>query len=178
MSSQLKPRVNTNDHVAGNDKASIELVEYGDYQCPTCGYAHSVLKNIQRELGDDLLFVFRNFPLSQIHPEAFNAAVAAEAASRQGKFWNMHDILFENQRNLNINNLFNYAQSAGLDVEQFKNDIQNNDLPAKVQDDFESGVRSGVNATPSFFINGEKFEGKWEGENLISYLKGKLASKE
>ena len=170
----LKPPVNTRDQIQGKNTAPLELVEYGDYQCPHCGRAYPIIKNLQRNLGPDLKFVFRNFPLSEIHPDAFNAAVAAEAAGQQQKFWDMHDIIFENQQDLNLESLFLYAKTIGLDLEQFKNDIQKNTLTTKVEEDFESGVRSGVNGTPSFFINGKKYNGDWEEHVFNRYLKSKL----
>ena len=110
-----------------------------------------------------------------MHPDAFNAAVAAEAAALQEKFWEMHDIIFENQRDLSIESLFLYAKTIGLDLEHFKNDIQKDTLIAKVDQDFESGVRRGVNGTPSFFINRKKYDGDWEEDEFIEYLKSQLA---
>ena len=172
---QLKPPVNSNDHIQGNDTAPLELVEYGDYQCPHCGHAYPIIKNLQRSFGTNLKFVFRNFPLSEAHPDAFNAAVAAEAAGLQHKFWEMHDIIFENQQELAIESLFLYAKTVGLDLERFKNDIQKNELSTKVEQDFESGVRSGVNGTPSFFINEKKYNDDWEEDVLNQYLKRQLS---
>ncbi len=172
---QLKPPVNSKDHIQGKNTAPLELVEYGDYQCPHCGHAYPIIKNVQRKLGADLKFVFRNFPLSEAHPDAFNAAVAAEAAGLQQKFWDMHDIIFENQQELDLESLFLYAKTIGLDLERFKNDIQKNMLTTKVEQDFESGVRSGVNGTPSFFINGKKYNGDWEEDVFNQYLKSQLS---
>src|ERR1700752_1944938 len=106
---QLTPEVNSRDHIIGHDAAPIELVEYGDYECPHCGHAYSIVKEIQQQFGSDLKFVFRNFPLSQIHAHAFSAAVATEAASQQGKFWEMHDMIFENQRTLDSEHIFLFA---------------------------------------------------------------------
>jgi protein-disulfide isomerase len=171
---QLKPPVNSKDHIQGKNTAPLELVEYGDYQCPHCGRAYPIIKNLQRSLGDDLKFVFRNFPLSEIHPDAFTAAVAAEAAGLQDKYWEMHDIIFENQQALDLESLFLYAKAIGLDVKRFKNDIQKNELADKVEQDFESGIRSGVNGTPSFFINGRKYNGDWEEDVFDQYLKSQL----
>jgi protein-disulfide isomerase len=171
---QLKPPVSSKDHIQGKDTAPIELVEYGDYQCPHCGHAYPIIKKVQRSLGGDLKFVFRNFPLSESHPDAFNAAVAAEAAGLQHKFWEMHDIIFENQRALDFESLFFYAKTIGLDLERFKNDIQKNIVANKVEQDFESGVRSGVNGTPSFFINEKKYNGDWEEHVFDQYLKSLL----
>src|SRR5258706_10919707 len=146
---QLKPPVNNKDHIQGKNTAPLELVEYGDYQCPYCGHAYPIIKNLQRKLGTDLKFVFRNFPLSEIHPDAFNAAIAAEAAGLQHKFWDMHDIIFEHQQELDSGSLFFYAKTIGLDIERFKNDTGEDKVIAKVEKDFESGLRSGVNGTPS-----------------------------
>ncbi|MDO9187075.1 MAG: thioredoxin domain-containing protein [Bacteroidia bacterium] len=175
MSTLLKPPVNSTDHIRGNSNAPLELVEYGDFECSDCGHAYPIIKTIQQALGDDLKFVFRNFPLTQIHPHAVNAAVAAEAAALQNKFWEMHDMILQNQKHLESEDLLLYAIKIGLDPNQFENDMQNNALRAKVEADFESGVRSGVNRTPSFFINGVKYEGASEANELIYYLKNKLS---
>jgi len=168
--SKLKPPVNSNDHIQGDAHAPIELVEYGDYQCPHCGHAYPIIKSIQQQLGGQLKFVFRNFPLAEMHPNATNAAVATEAAAVQGKFWEMHDIIFENQEHLGNSHLVKYAAKIGLDAEQFKADFENPAALEKVESDFESGVRSGVNGTPSFFINGTKYNGNWEEVDLLEYL--------
>lgn len=172
---QLTPMINHHDHIFGNPAATLELVEYGDYECPHCGRAYPIIKNIKQQLGSDLKFVFRNFPLSKIHPNAFLAATATEAAGAQGKFWEMHDIIFENQQNLGPDHIVLYADRIGLDVEQFKNDLQQKQLIEKVETDFESGIRSGVNGTPTFFINGVRFTGEWGNNQLLPYLKTILA---
>ena len=171
---QLKPAVNGNDHIWGNSNAPLELVEYGDFQCEHCGYAYPIIKNIQRKLGTNLKFVFRNFPLSEIHQNAVNAALATEAAGLQDKFWEMFDIIFENQNALDDESIFSYAQKIGLDLKRFKNDIQKTELVSKVEQDFESGLRSGVNGTPTFFINGKKYNGDWEEHVLFQYLKSQM----
>jgi len=165
---KLKPPISNKDHIQGNPEASVELVEYGDYQCPYCGQAYPVIKSIQAKMGDKLKFVFRNFPLSEIHQRAAYAAVAAEAAGFQDKFWEMHDILFENQRNLQDEDLIKYAEQLNLNMKKFQEDFRNREYREKVESDFESGVRSGVNATPSFFINGAKYEGSLE--NMVHHL--------
>lgn len=172
---KLIPAVSSHDHSYGNPYAALELVEYGDYECPYCGRAYPIIKSIQEVLGPDLKFVFRNFPLTKIHPQAFAAAVATEAAGLQGKFWEMHDLIFENQRGLHEQSFLTFAEDLGLDLERFKNDSQQKELADKVDHDFESGLRSGVNRTPSFFINGEKYEGSWEQDVFLLYLKGQLA---
>lgn len=155
----LKPSVSTTDHAQGNDNADLVIVEYGDYQCPYCGAAYPVLKELIKEFGSQVKFVFRNFPLSEMHQYARPAAIAAEAANLQGKFWEMHDAIYENQGSLNELFLFELAEKIGLNVSQFKTDIQKAELEDKVDSDFESGIMSGVNGTPSFFVNGNKFNG-------------------
>ena len=173
---QLKPAVHSNDHSYGNPEALIVLVEYGDYECPYCGKAYPIVKNIQQRMGNDLKFVFRNFPLANIHANAFSAAVATEAAGLQNKFWEMHDIIFENQNALDSENLFRFADHLRLDIERFSYDIQLKSLSLKVEQDFESGLRSGVNRTPTFFINGVKYDGSWSGDQLYQYLKSQLSA--
>lgn len=168
---QLTPLVNSNDNLFGNPGAPIELVEYGDYECPYCGRAYPIVKNIKQQLEGDLKFVFRNFPLAKIHPNAFLASVATEAAGLQGKFWEMHDTVFENQGALSDEQILLFAYRLGLDTERFKSDLREKALIDKVEKDFESGLRSGVNRTPTFFINGKKYEGEWSGDQLLQYLK-------
>lgn len=170
----LKPAVSEHDHIQGNPSAVIELVEYGDYQCPHCGHAYPIIKKIQEAMGDKLKFVFRNFPLAEIHPQATVAAAAAEAAALQDKYWEMHDMIFENQRDLKLPALTGYAERLGMDTEKFISDIQLEEIIARVEDDFESGIRSGVNGTPTFFVNGEKYTQSWEAETMISFLKNKI----
>jgi protein-disulfide isomerase len=156
---QLKPAVNKTDHIQGNKNATVELVEFGDYQCPHCGAAYPVIKEIQETFGDQIKFIFRNFPLSEIHPAARPAAIAAEAAALQDKFWEMHDTIFENQNRLSSNFLLKLAENLSLDITQFNTDIESDSMNEKVDNDFESGVRSGVNGTPTFFVNGKRFDG-------------------
>jgi protein-disulfide isomerase len=175
MASRLKPPISSKDHIQGNKNAPLELVEYGDYQCPHCGRAYPIIKEVQEAFVDSLKFVFRNFPLSDAHPDAFQAAVAAEAASQQDKFWEMHDIIYENQEQLDWGSLLVYAKKIGLDLPRFKTDVEKDSIIAKVEDDFESGIRSGVNGTPSFFINGEKYDGGWGAYELTEYLTSRLA---
>ena len=156
---KLKPAVHEGDHQQGNPLAPVVLVEYGDYQCPHCGKAYPVVKRLQEEFGDQLKFVFRNFPLSKIHPEAFLAAMSTEAAAKQNVFWEMHDLIFENQESLSPQAMILFAGQLNLNAAQFLKDLENEELKNKIEADFMSGMRSGVNGTPSFFINGEKFEG-------------------
>ena len=171
----LRPPVTENDHLQGNKNAPIELLEYGDYQCPYCGAAYPIIKRIQKKLGSHLKFVFRNFPLANIHPHATLAAIASEAAERQNKYWEMHDILFENQERLNHTDLSGYAKKLGLDTKQFEKDLADPALLQKVETDFEGGVRSGVNGTPGFFINGQKYDYSWEGDDLLEFIQQNFA---
>jgi protein-disulfide isomerase len=133
-------------------------VEYGDYECPYCGAAYFIVKQLQQEEGGKLRLVFRNFPLAQIHPHAYQAALAAEAAGFQGEFWRMHDLLFEHQEALDDESLIVYATALQLDVERFIADMESDAPARRVQQDFMSGIRSGVNGTPTFFINGRRHD--------------------
>jgi protein-disulfide isomerase len=171
----LRIPVNETDHFYGPTNAPVELVEYGDYQCPHCGRAYPIVKDLIQQLGNNLKFVFRNFPLSKIHPHARMAAIAVEAAALQNKFWEMHDIIFENQKRIHPLALIEYASAIGLNIDQLKTDMEDNKLAEKVDDDFYSGMRSGVNATPTFFINGEKYTGSWEHDDLLKYIRRSYA---
>jgi protein-disulfide isomerase len=166
----LKPPVGPRDHVQGKPGARIELVEYGDYECPYCGQAYHSVKAVQEALGDELCFVFRNFPLSQVHPHALLAAQAAEAAGLQDRFWEMHDVLFEHQDKLGKVHLFRHASLLGLDPDRFARDFESQEVASKIKADFLSGARSGVNGTPTFFINGERYGGSWAPEDFIAEL--------
>jgi protein-disulfide isomerase len=152
--SALTPPVNSHDHHLGNKNAAIVLVEYGDFECSYCGRAHPLVKRLLKEKGDELLFVFRNFPLRKIHPNAQDAAAAAEAAGKQNKFWEMHDLIFDNQKMLNRDFLSSLADDLELDAAQFAHDSRSKEIQNKIETDFESGIRSGVNGTPTFFLNG------------------------
>jgi protein-disulfide isomerase len=154
--SKLKPAVNAKDHHLGNVNATITLVEYGDFQCPHCKHAHPLIKQLLKERSNNLHFVFRNFPLSEVHPQAYTAAITAEAAGKQDKFWEMHNLIFENQDRLDTKFLLSLAENIGLNMKQFAKDFKSEELQNKIETDFESGIRSGVNGTPTFFINGSK----------------------
>ena len=171
---RLKFPVGKQDFISGPEKAKITLVEYGDYQCPYCGQAYPIIKKIQEKLGDDLRFVFRNFPLAEMHPYAMNAAEASLSAGDQGKFWQMHDSLYEHQNALDDKYLVQYAEKLGLDTYKFKNDLRNQKYSSRIEEDFLSGVRSGVNGTPTFFINGIRHNGSFEFEPFLSILKKML----
>jgi protein-disulfide isomerase len=159
--SELTAPVTKKDHVQGPADAPVTMIEYGDFECPYCGQAYPIIKQMQADLGDLLLFVFRNFPLTQIHPHALQAAYAAEAAGLQHKFWEMHDVIYEHQEALEDHNLVGFAYFLGLDIGRFARDMASDEVHKKVYDDFWSGVRSGVNGTPTFFINGKRHEGSY-----------------
>jgi protein-disulfide isomerase len=158
---QINPPVGESDHVSGPDDAPDTLVEYGDFESPHCGRAYPIVQSIQRQLGRRLRFVFRHFPLTEIHPHAHHAAEAAESAGAQGRFWEMHDALFENQDALDDDDLVAYAGAIGVDAERVARDLETAVYARRVRDDFRSGVRSGVNGTPTFFINGQRYDGPW-----------------
>lgn len=156
--SKLRTPVGQRDHTTGKTSATVTLVEYGDYQCSHCSEAYPLIKKLRKEFSNDLLFVFRNFPLQESHPEAMIAAQAAEAAGIQNKFWEMHDLIYEHQEELSENNLVYFAETLNLDIDQFKNDCSSQDVASKIESDFESGIRSGVNGTPTFFINDKRLD--------------------
>ena len=168
--------VSQRDHWRGPEIAPMTVVEYGDYECPDCGQAYPIIKEIQRRLGNRLRFVFRNFPLSQIHPHAEHAAEAAEAAAEQGKFWEMHDFLFEHQRALDDTHLVHYAVGLNLDEETFKREMTEHVHTNRVHEDFLSGVRSGVNGTPTFFINGVRHDESYELETFLAAIEAAMPS--
>jgi protein-disulfide isomerase len=159
------------DHVDGPADAAVTLLEYGDYQCPYCGAAYPQVKQVQQALGDRLRFVFRNFPITTAHPHAELAAEAAEAAAAQGRFWPMHDLLYENQRHLEATDLVGYAERLGLDVDRFQRELSEHVHAARVHEDFMSGVRSGVNGTPTFYVDGVRYEGSYEADALLDVLR-------
>ncbi|MDB4957184.1 MAG: Periplasmic thiol:disulfide interchange protein DsbA [Myxococcales bacterium] len=162
--------VGARDHIQGSSHAALTLVEYGDYECPHCGRAYPIVKAVQKRLGNKLRFVFRNFPLVTMHPHAEAAAEISEAAAGEGKFWEMHDALFENQGALEIDDLIVYATNLGLDVGRVASELERRVHLPKVREDVTSGSHSGVNGTPTFFINGVRFEGNWDEEGLLAAL--------
>src|SRR5574341_917265 len=167
--------VGARDHAAGPETAPLTLVEYGDFQCPHCRKAHPIVKAVQRQLGPQLRFVYRHFPLTRIHPEAEHAAQAAEAAGAQGAFWQMHDRLFERQFALDDDSLTEYARELGLDAERIRGALDAGTYRDRVREDFMSGVKSGVNGTPTFFINRTRYDGRWDLEPLVATLEEHLA---
>jgi protein-disulfide isomerase len=179
--SEFHPRltvpVGARDHAQGPADAPVTLVEYGDFECPYCGMAYPIVKQVQAHFGDRLRFVFRHFPLGELHPYAQHAAEAAEAAGAQGKFWPMHDHLFEHQKQLDDAHLRAYAAAEGLDADRFAGDLGGHRFAERVREDFMSGVRSGVNGTPTFFVDGARHDGQWDADGLISALERVLRTR-
>jgi protein-disulfide isomerase len=163
------------DHIQGPADAPIALVEYGDYQCPYCGAAYPVVKAIQEHFADRLCFAFRNFPLVNIHAHAEHAAEAAEAAGAQGAFWEMHDLLFEHQDSLKDEDIAQYAAKLNLDVDRLVNEVSRNAHASRIHEDFLSGAHGGVNGTPTFFINGVRYDGVADVNSLLTALTAFLA---
>ncbi|MBC8102298.1 MAG: thioredoxin domain-containing protein [Cytophagales bacterium] len=149
------------DHIQGAADAPVTLVEYGDYECPYCGAAYPIVRSLQHDFGDSLRFVFRNFPLAEVHPHAEHAAEAAEAAGAQHKFWEMHDALYEHQKALGDTKIKELADSLRLDGTTLLEQVKRQVFAPRIEEDFESGVVSGVSSTPTFFINGRRFNGAW-----------------
>jgi len=175
ISATLTQPVAAGDHAEGPADAPLTLVEYGDYQCPYCGAAYPVVKRLQKTLRKKLRFVFRNFPLTQAHPYALIAAETAEAAALQGKFWEMHDLLFEQQAVLEPDIIPTWAKMLGLDLEKLGNDISKGSVEERLKEDRLSGIRSGVNGTPTFFVNGVRFDGPPDYNSLLAALESELA---
>lgn len=167
---QLAVPVNEQDHSRGPKDAPITLVEYGDFECPHCGQAHYQLQELEKALGESMRLVFREFPLTTVHPHAAQAAEAAESAGAQRKFWPMHDILFENQDALEAEDLLQYAAAIDLDVEQFARDLSQERFAPRVREHFMGGVHSGVNGTPTFFINGVRHDGGFDYQSLLEAI--------
>lgn len=162
--------INNQDHIKGPRNAPVQVVVYGDYQCCYCGGASLVVNAIERSLSGQMALAFRHFPLSYLHPFAEKAAIAAEAAGRQGKFWFMHNMIFQYQKQLNAKTLFVFAEELQLNTKVFKMDITDHALSEKVAADQDSGARSGVNGTPSFFINGYKYSGPYDFKSLAGAI--------
>jgi protein-disulfide isomerase len=167
---RLTQNINEQDHIQGNKNAPITLVEYGDFECPHCGHAYPIIKEIQEYFGDNLRFVYRHFPLAEMHPMAKPAAEACEFAAKYGKFWEMHDLIFENQESLSLQLLVDLASSIGLNAVEMKKALDQHEFDLKIKKDFLEGAKSGVNGTPSFFINGQKYEGEYEFEAIKSAI--------
>ena len=175
------PAVSAGDRVKGASNAKVALIEYSDFQCPACGAYYPILKKLSEEMGSKVAFVYRYFPLRGIHQNAQISAQAGEAAGLQGKFWEMHDILFDNQTVWsdlpNARDTFvKYATNLGLDIERFKRDMDSDAVKNKIENDYQAGIRSGINSTPSFFVNGKKITGPQSYEEFKKLIEQALAT--
>jgi protein-disulfide isomerase len=175
--SKLSVPVNSEDHRQGQEAAECVLVEYGDYECPTCGEAYPIVKRLQKHFGKRLLLVFRNFPLSQMHPHAESAAETAEFAGSNDKFWEMHDLLFENQDHLEDSLFVELTQELHLVPAKLQDALENKVFQPRVQTDFAGGVRSGVNGTPTFFLNDQRHNGAFDFDSLVDAIERATTSR-
>jgi protein-disulfide isomerase len=171
---RLSAPVTDRDHLLGSPEAPVTIVEYGDYECATCGRAYWVLKDLLGEFGDDVAFVFRNFPRVDVHPRAETVAEALEAAAGQGRFWEMHDWFYEHQHELELIDLEEHAGVVGLDVERLRNDLRDRTYRDRVLADLETGRASGIGSTPTFFINGSRYDGAVDLASMTEAIKSAL----
>lgn len=166
----LTDKINENDRFLGNTFAQLILVEYGDYECPACSLAHQHVKKLQKYFGNRMLYVFRNFPLTTIHPNAMSTAYVAEAAGLQGKFWMVHDFIFENYNKVCPIKILEYTRKTGVDIDKLVKDANSYKVIDKIEADIDSGEKSGVNRTPTFFINGKRYDGSYSYDDLFEVL--------
>ncbi len=173
---RLRLPVGDRDHIQGSSDARVTLLEFGDYQCPYCGEAYGIVKKVQARFGDDLRFVFRNFPLTEVHPFAEVGAEIVEAAGSQSKFWEMHDFIYEHQSHLsNVNFFLEFAENnLGLDGKQMSEEVASHKYLPRIREDFTTGVRSGVNGTPTFFINDLRHNGDYQFETFVTAIERAL----
>ena len=173
---QLVIHASERDYRQGELNARVVLVEYGDYQCPDCGELYTLIKTIRGQLDTifpgetGLCFVFRQFPQPQIHPQAQKAAAAALAAGAQGRFWQMHEMLFSHQQELGNGYLVEYADRLELDIPRFLQDISRDVHADRISEDIESGIQSGVTFAPALFINGMRYSDRWNMEQLVKAI--------
>jgi protein-disulfide isomerase len=170
----LQIPVSPADHMQGDPTAPVILVEYGDYECPHCRRAYPIVKRVQKHFGHRLAFVFRNFPLKEMHPNAEPAAETAEFAATRDRFWEMHDQIYDNQPVLDVSLLFDLARSLELPEMSLRMALQNHEFAPRIRADFLGGVRSGVNGTPTFFINGQRHDGSWDYDDLLAVIEARL----
>src|SRR5215475_15263678 len=174
MESYAEPQVAPNEHVRGRGDAPVTVIEYGDYECPLCrGAARDVHRLLDSE-PDLIRFVFRNFPIPQLHPHAEQAAEAAEAAAAQGKFWEMYELLLQPSSSLDLDSLVSHARDLELDTDRFRREVTGRAYAAKIEGDVREGVRNGVNATPKFYVDGERIDGKFPLEGLEDAIRASV----
>ena len=174
MIAVLRDPVGPADHTAGALSALMTLVEYGDFECPHCAAAHPIVQTLRSEMGHWLCFAYRHFPLTEVHPHAEHAAESSEGAGELGKFWEMHDVLFRNQRALADGDLIRYARTLDIDPRWTADALRTGAYEPEVRDDFVGGVRSGVNGTPTFYVNGVRHDGPWDLPSLRAALQAVL----
>jgi protein-disulfide isomerase len=167
---RLVEPISDDDHTLGEETASVHIVEFGDYECQACRLVHEHVDEVLSERGDDVWFAFRHFPLTNIHPYALGASVAADAAERQDRFWEMHGTLFESDGNLEIHEIIGYAQDLGLDIGQFAADVADREMRRTILHRRMQGLKSGVEGTPTFFINSLRWDGEPSVENLSAAI--------
>ena len=174
MENFTAPEITGTDHVLGPDDAPVTVLEYGDYECPYCRGAARDLHRMLDLYPDSIRFVFRNFPIPQLHPHAEQAAEAAEAAAAQGKFWEMYDLLLRPASGLDLDSLLGYAGDLGLDQDRFGQEVTGGAYAAKIEHDIQEGVRNGVNATPKFYVDGVRIDGKFPLEGLEDAIRASI----
>ena len=168
------PEIAADDHVLGPGDAPVTVLEYGDYECPFCRGAARDLHRMLDLYPGSIRFAFRNFPIPQLHPHAEQAAQAAEAAAAQGKFWEMYELLLRPSSGLDLGSLLGYAQSLSLDVERFRKEVTDGAYAAKIERDVREGVSNGVNATPKFYVDGRRIDGKFPLEGLEDAIRASI----
>jgi NhaA family Na+:H+ antiporter len=164
------PPLNADDHVAGPADAPLELIMYGDFQCPYCTAAQRIVDRVRTRLDGRLRFVFRHLPLHEVHPDAQRAAEAAEAAAAQGRFWEMHDALYSNGGQFSLDDLSAVAKRLGLDVERFRAELIDGTYAGRVERDAEGARAAGIAATPAFIVNGSHHTESFDAGSLVEAL--------
>ena len=170
------PQVAAGDHVRGPADAPVTILEYGDYECPYCRGAFRDVRELVDGNPAEIRFVFRNFPIPELHPHAEQAAQAAEAAAAQGRFWEMHDVLLQPYSHLDTDSLVAYAEVIGLDIAQFRREVTSQAHTAKIRADIAEGFRNGVNSTPKFYVNGLRVDGKVPLEHLVQLVEAAVSA--
>ena len=176
MEAFTAPRITDHDHVRGPADAPVTILEYGDFECPYCRGAFRDVRLLVDQHPAEIRFVFRNFPIPELHPHAEQAAEAAEAAAAQGSYWAMHDLLLQPYSHLDIDSLVTYAEVIGLDIPRFRRDLTDRAYAGRITADIEEGIRNGVNATPKFYVDGQRVDGKVPLENLVPMVDSALSA--